>query len=155
PYACDQCGVRYAHKHGLGQHYKEKHLQLKVSCPICNASFTRKTSLKRHILAHSKTNFMECTYCGKLISKTNLQRHIKAKHLGVRFPFSCPLCGVKYQHKRSLRLHMKSTHLQIRFNCPLCGTTFTRKSTLSRHLKSIHSDIHIENSATKLEIGKE
>ena len=51
-------------------------------CTICSKSFTRKATLKSHILTvHEKQRPYECDVClKKLASPSSLSRHKKVKH---------------------------------------------------------------------------
>ncbi|XP_050397379.1 polycystic kidney disease protein 1-like 3 isoform X15 [Patella vulgata] len=53
---CRYCGKVFKWKKHLGRHIDEKHLNIKVQCPICLRLFTRNDSLKDHIRRVHKEN---------------------------------------------------------------------------------------------------
>ena len=55
------------------------------TCGICEKKFTRKQTLKAHVLSHAKNS------------------HLKYSH-------ACNLCHRKYTQRRILQVHIKSVH---------------------------------------------
>ena len=54
------------------------HLTMKISCPTCERTFTRKYNLTHHINAKHVKREYPCPNCWRVFSrKNNLQRHIK------------------------------------------------------------------------------
>ena len=52
----------------------------KYVCNLCNATFTRKNSLKRHQYKHSKNRPYECITCSKTFYRADIyNRHLKSK----------------------------------------------------------------------------
>ena len=89
-------------------------------CQTCGKRFKRTVSLQSHLeTAHldSVSKGMPNKYvcdragCSKSYNRlNNLQAHIRANHGEPRF--TCPKCGNKYRHKKSLKLHINSTLCQ-------------------------------------------
>ena len=69
-----------------------------------------------------------CPHCAKLFhNKSNLCRHIKSVHEGVKYP--CPLCEKKFSFESALKTHIKKAHEGVNVNkykypCVSCGKTF-------------------------------
>ncbi|XP_065804480.1 zinc finger protein 26-like [Labrus bergylta] len=53
-----------------------------------------------------------------------------------RKPFSCSLCGKRFEHQGNLNVHMR-THTGVKpFSCSICGQRFTQKAGLDYHLRT-------------------
>ena len=109
-----------------------------------------------------------CKFCSKVFSKlSNLNRHMKVAHQGLRF--QCLVCTKKFTCKESLSLHSKVFHEGLRCStcsllfdtrddltahqdgqctgekarqeavkCEKCGKTYSRLSNLNRHMRMAH-----------------
>ena len=84
-FQCNQCGKAYTSKRSLEQHIDVIHLGKKsFVCNICNQSFGRTTTLRVHMLSHTK-----------------------------ELPFRCEYCSAGYKEKRNLKKHMMKSHPEI------------------------------------------
>ncbi|KAH6696004.1 hypothetical protein EV126DRAFT_366782 [Verticillium dahliae] len=50
-------------------------------------------------------------------------------------PFSCPICGLKFQRKHDRKRHMHVHGEGKRFTCGLCHEEFARRDALLRHAR--------------------
>ncbi|TRY95397.1 hypothetical protein DNTS_010964 [Danionella cerebrum] len=90
------------------------------NCHFCGKSYSRSSSLARHLHVHSeRSSHTPLKDFGKFSdSKKSLQ---------------CNLCSVKCNGKRLLAIH-KKTHKTKRLHmCNTCGKSFNHSSSLSRH----------------------
>jgi hypothetical protein len=95
-----------------------------IKCGVCNAGFTVKHNLKRHIdtVHEEKTPF-----------KCNLETSSHEK------PFKCEACGLKFGREVYLERHTFSVHDKKRpFQCNLCNAKFKFKHCLKRHTDAVH-----------------
>jgi len=115
-------------------------------CDECLQSFTKKSSLKRHINSKHKDERMYCTQCDKWIRKDNVYAH---KRLHEEKQFACDQCDKMFARPGDIKLHMK-THSDLKpFQCDICDKTFLGQSLLNRHAK-----IHFERKFVCKECDK-
>ena len=75
-----------------------------VKCSICNATFTRNSSLNRHVASV----------------------HEGKKPQDSKKPFKCNICNSAFTRKSNLKTHSASVHDGKKvFDCDICDTTFT------------------------------
>ena len=80
---------------------------------------------------------LPCSQCNyKTGDRSNLFRHIKSIHKGVKYP--CTQCDYKATVKNHLLRHIKSTHEGVKFTCVQCDYKATQKGHLLTHIKSRH-----------------
>ncbi len=130
PFICDLCGRGFGWTctipYGENTNTGEKRQNFKnYVCGECG-KFPRSTSLQSHLYKHRGERPFCCTHCDKkFFSQTNLNRHRKDSHAGIRF--CCSVC------EATLQIHSDSHGRP--FSCPDCGETFPYKYTLNMHLK--------------------
>ena len=84
-FQCNQCGKAYTSKRSMEQHVDVVHLGKKsFVCNVCNQTFGRTTTLRVHMLSHTKD-----------------------------LPFRCEYCSAGYKEKRNLKKHMMKSHPEI------------------------------------------
>lgn len=64
PYSCTLCGKAYSTSTGL-KHHMEVHEGKTFLCPICDAKFTRKGTIKTHMKSVHKLS--QCSTCGEIL----------------------------------------------------------------------------------------
>lgn len=125
------------------QHIAMGGIKKKFDCRWCKASFTKKTSLRRHMNLHSGSRPFQCPFCEyNATRKDQLKTHIKTRHTrdsSKHFTFKCPLCSNMFQSQRRMTLHMRS-HQWDNFPCDLCHIKFKSAHELVQHLKRRHPD---------------
>ena len=109
---------------------------LEIACEICQKSFTRKNSLKRHYEEihpgfELPDNFKEikdpketCSTCSKQISRKNFQRHLKS--CGPKEEQQLPLSSAEQRKKKPVRV----------------GDTYTKDSSVFHENKPIEPMLH-------------
>jgi len=113
-YLCCYCPRTFAGKSAHDIHIKRHNLEKNLSCPVCDAKFSLRYRLDRHILTH-KEKTIKCPHCPLLFRlQYNVNAHVKRIHLGMK---------EKEEHK---------------FCCTLCGKTFTRPYLLRKHREIVH-----------------
>ena len=109
------------------------------TCELCNKSYSRSNSLRRHLLVHTGEKAYACDLCDKKFSiKSYLTAHRKI-HSG-ETPFGCTLCFKQFNRVSNLRAHML-VHTGLKpHSCEVCGKLFNLSSNLKRHM-TIHSGL--------------
>lgn len=123
-------------------------IKKRFDCRWCKASFTKKTSLRRHMNLHSGSRPFQCPFCEyNATRKDQLKTHIKTRHTrdsSKHFTFKCPLCSNMFQSQKRMTLHMRS-HQWDNFPCDLCNIKFKSANELVLHLKRRHPDSGNDN----------
>ena len=118
-----------------------------VKCSICNATFTRNSSLNRHVASvhegkkpHDSKKPFKCDICNSTFTrKSNLKTHSASVHDGKKL-FDCDICNTTFTQKKSLKEHEDSVHDRKKmFKCDICSATFTRKYSVKKHTNSVHA----------------
>ncbi|CAL8141595.1 unnamed protein product [Orchesella dallaii] len=96
--------------------------------------------LPKHILTHGDDfKFYECTICHKSFDhKSSVRCHLKCK-MGIK-PFPCTKCEKRYSSNQNLFNHMKiHTKEPTRpFKCSICIKTFPTQKSLDEHITITH-----------------
>lgn len=134
-YECDLCKYRTMYKHCLVRHMRTHTSEYPFECSVCYKSFKQKHSLRQHSRTHSK---LRCLKCGqRLADEAAMESHEKNCN---RRTFECHLCRYKCFVKSNLVKHMKAKHTGDKaFHCGICPWKFVNKGGLIRHL-AIHRD---------------
>ena len=97
------------------EHINEIHKDVMIenpkNCDCCGKSFTRASSLKRHVkIVHEGIKDHECNHCGKSFSQARyLKTHVKSIHEGVK-EHVCNDCGKSFSLAHHLKTHIKAIH---------------------------------------------
>ncbi|KAK3926099.1 Krueppel-like protein 1 [Frankliniella fusca] len=131
---------------------------VQLQCRICKKEFTFPSNLTRHMNeCHNdggKENSLECNLCNVSFSrKDNLMRHMRLNHEDESVKdanednriFKCPICNNVYQHRRTLRRHVKDIHAGTgnwetasQVTCNLCDESFIKRAALLQHCAEVH-----------------
>ncbi|XP_032998157.1 zinc finger protein 202-like [Lacerta agilis] len=105
-------------------------------CSVCGKSFTRRSTLNRHMGAHTGVRLHKCLDCGKTFSPVvSERRRPKAKTAGAgRKMYQCEKCERGSRPKPSLNGRKRTN----RFRCLECGHNSSCRSHLLRHQR-IHT----------------
>ena len=146
PISCEYCGKHLSGKSTLRDHKLLYHLDKVKDCELyyCNAcdfKTANKLTLKNHGYRHldkiEKPH--ACENCDlRFVQNAQLQRHIKAVHLGIK-EFKCEQCDSQYFQNANLQRHIKAVHLGIKeFKCKHCESSFAYPASLKTHVKRRH-----------------
>lgn len=111
-FKCTICSVDFKTESKLSDH-KQLHQNVPpLECVYCHNSFTSKSGLMSHVLAHVKMELGEtdfqCEYCGQtFVARRRLTQHVKNVHLNAR-KFECDICHYKFATKMKIKNHMIS-----------------------------------------------
>jgi KRAB domain-containing zinc finger protein len=133
-YSCIMTSLMFHH---LSTHFHP----LNLICQDCSATFQNYLKFRHHLRQHKyrknpkPTIQCICDHCGtKASSKTNLLRHIKSKHLNVRY--FCDECTAQFTAAEVLFCHKVNFHnAESPHECQTCGKKFGWKSQLTLHQK--------------------
>ena len=92
-------------------HLEKLHDKQLFECPICDANFTGKGILKRHIsTVHESKKPFKCSECEASFSQTaNMRSHLSHVH-GWKNPYQCISCNECFNSNSDLKEHSISMH---------------------------------------------
>ncbi|XP_075989104.1 zinc finger Y-chromosomal protein 1-like isoform X2 [Anticarsia gemmatalis] len=137
---CRFCYKLFDTHEQLMEHTAGLHGPESICCKVCGNSFTNERALRAHQYAHSLFHCKSCnlSFENKKCYKYHQKNCKKTYHPSQFKQFTCDLCGVTYNRKPSLRIHIIQKHLNVLpYVCQTCGK---RTSTLA-HLVS-HEKTH-------------
>jgi uncharacterized Zn-finger protein len=106
------CNKEYTRGDHLRRHMAIIHLnnlnQEKLTCTICNISFSYKHGLKRHMKDYHTNNDITypCLTCNKEFKKKHLLMEHQYEHTTIMH-FACNYCDKRYIKKQQLNGHIK------------------------------------------------
>lgn len=135
-FKCHQCSKIFATQQRLRQHINGFHsTERKFKCHQCSKSYKSSSSLGEHVQTHSRSRFI-CDVCGvKFQYKRTIRVHVLTVHSKQPKNFLCSFCPQVFVNASFLQFHMK-THAERKEICPICGAKFLRKNGLKRHIRS-------------------
>ncbi|XP_012272293.1 uncharacterized protein LOC105695361 isoform X2 [Orussus abietinus] len=96
----------------LVSHYRS-HAGIKpYECRICRAVFTRRHSLKYHMLIHQNQTRFTCADCDKKFRHPSHFREHRRRHTG-EAPFGCDDCGQRFKTRNTYKRHLKTRHGKV------------------------------------------
>ncbi|XP_055371515.1 uncharacterized protein LOC129605650 [Condylostylus longicornis] len=105
-------------------------------CRICDKTFDRKNTLRKHEQAHVMN--YPCEICTKIFkSPSNLREHMNT-HTGER-PFKCHLCEAAFTRKWALTSHVRGHLGDKRYPCNYCEKKFLKGPQLKVHIRMVHT----------------
>lgn len=142
---CPLCIEVFLDESEYMRHCKEKHSPGSRNCAYCRCSFSNERALAGHMYAHTLFNCPNCRaafenrkcyiYHRKLcIASKSTQQEL----------FKCDYCGIEYDKKPSLRIHILHKHLNTQqYICQICGKSTSTKAHLESH-ELIHKNERTE-----------
>ncbi|XP_029039932.2 uncharacterized protein LOC114874636 isoform X1 [Osmia bicornis bicornis] len=113
-----------------------------LECRICNPprSFTAPTTLVSHYRSHAGIKPYECRICRAVFTRRHsLKYHMLIHQNQTRF--TCGDCGKKFRHPSHFREHRRRHTGEAPFGCDDCGQRFKTRNTYKRHLKTRHGKV--------------
>ncbi|OXU24430.1 hypothetical protein TSAR_012233 [Trichomalopsis sarcophagae] len=123
-------------------------------CSSCPSGYAWRPLLVRHrALVHGDVRKYPCENCPKpddpqvFTDPSNLQRHIRAHHVGAR-SHACTECGKTFATSSGLKQHTH-IHSSVKpFQCEVCFKAYTQFSNLCRH-KRMHAKCRMQITCPK------
>ncbi len=148
----------------------------RFECTTCDKSFSRKFTLRRHQLVHTKDKLTACPTCGRQFQRLDaMKRHQlvhRSSNTGGQQPLSpvkspppkprtagrrikksvpCSKCGMTFKSFDSLRKHRQASHQRVSTTAPL---NWDQPSTSSHGQPSSSSEHFSGNSRRCPKCGK-
>ncbi|XP_019643589.1 PREDICTED: adult enhancer factor 1-like [Branchiostoma belcheri] len=134
---CTVCPLSFTKLSTLKRHLSTHAGQQPYQCSICSTRFRRISYLKNHMIIHTGEKPFKCNVCGsKFSQRATLFRH-RAVHNKER-PHQCSVCSLKFNQRSSLVRHMLSHNVEKPFSCTHCQDSFTSEETLKEHIIKVH-----------------
>ncbi|XP_043277132.1 zinc finger protein 595-like isoform X2 [Venturia canescens] len=139
----------------LVSHYRS-HAGIKpYECRICRSVFTRRHSLKYHMLIHQNQTRFTCADCGKKFRHPSHFREHRRRHTG-ESPFGCEDCGQRFKTRNTYKRHLKTRHGKVLTTSGelLCLTEeeFQKVQTnRKRKTRSVSSDCPMDEDESRLQ----
>ncbi|XP_068627959.1 gastrula zinc finger protein XlCGF57.1-like [Battus philenor] len=140
PFACPLCDAKFSTKGSLKRHNDTYHRERerKFTCETCGNCFFRKNDIITHMRVHSGERPYVCPFCSKRFRQAASLIRHKRTHTGEK-PYSCPICDKKFGDKNLVQKHQSVHSDERRFSCHLCNKSMKSKTALNAHL-SLHTN---------------
>ena len=87
--------------------YPGTDMKSQVECNICKKTFTKSTTLKKHMLTHTTGKQHACDVCKETFTQAeNLCVHMLIHT--VQKPFECKVCQKTFSHAQNLKTHVRT-----------------------------------------------
>lgn len=139
---CSYCSKIFYRDYNLKRHVREMHTNgtRNHSCHLCSKSFSRRATLRNHLLTHNANRPFKCEHCPKdFTAKRLLQKHTQRIHSG-GYPTACGLCGKVLLNRLAYDRHRRDKCSNIVYSCLYCNKEFELKKSLTHHIREKHSD---------------
>ena len=136
--------------HINSQKYKKiegKESDIVFSCYKCNYKVLSKINLDQHIKSAHNSIVYSCEKCD--YKEENFQYLTKHKEMLHKILYSCDFCNFETKENEILASHMKSNH---ELSCEVCDTKFITKESLEMHMKFKHMCVHCKTQTNPDEI---
>ena len=142
---CDICGKEFA-RSSLSRHKRIVHEGIKISCDLCEESFTCASGLRSHFKRRHGTLQFPCEQCEKSYStQAGLVEHKRKDHDKTPIELSCDICEKDFESRQRLGQHIRRVHKKEEQSCELCDKAFTCSEGLRAHVRTVHEGKKIIN----------
>ncbi|XP_048479942.1 zinc finger protein 714-like [Plutella xylostella] len=136
-FVCDSCTKTFSKKTSLIKHILIHTGEKPFESDFCKKTSRHRTAMKRHKLLHTGEKPIQCDICAKTFKfRSYLERH-KLIHTGEK-PFHCDICTKSFNQRWYLKEHMLLHTGEITFECDICTKIFRHRSSLKTH-KLLHT----------------
>jgi len=139
PNELQQHQLQYSlHQQSVHQQVKIKGSNRAKNCEECGKSVVNMNEHIRYV--HRKEKNFQCGQCQyKTLFKSDLLKHEKAVHLGIRKPSKKKVCGHCGKHVSNLSEHVRFVHHHAKnFKCDHCAYACVKPADLRKHIVAVH-----------------
>ncbi|XP_063911186.1 zinc finger protein OZF-like [Zophobas morio] len=135
PYKCDSCDKGYISRSALRMHQKSSHENHYFVCEFCKNMYKNKRHYKQHLSIHSCDSAKKtytCELCSKVFYDEGFLRQHVRKHVYIREPQVCDVCGKVF---KNIEIHRLTHNEEKRHVCEVCGKSFHASHNLQSHMR--------------------
>ena len=130
---CELCFKNFTRKTTLKQHMLIHAGEKPYACGVCTSRFADSSSLRRHMLVHTGEKPYKCSVCLKCFRHLGVLQKHKLIHTGER-PFECQVCSKTFAYSHHYKTHMLVHTGEKPYHCDVCERSFAQHGALKRHV---------------------
>lgn len=109
----------------------------KIECSECH-KLLKPSSFRQHLRTHTGEKPFGCEVCdARFTRKGDVERHVRIVH-NKQKPFKCCRCQRAFGDKKNLRWHLMNHDKKLFYVCEVCGFKFGKREYWENHVRFIH-----------------